>query len=76
MRLQIEDRNHGKIVVIDIEKRVFEVADNTVTASEEAIALALELNADLLLIDERRDRAEVARLAFCVGYYEVSCQEG
>ena len=34
VRPQVEEGNHGKIVAIDIETEAFEVADDTITASE------------------------------------------
>ena len=34
VRPQVEEGNHGKIVAIDIETGAFEVADDTITASE------------------------------------------
>jgi hypothetical protein len=34
IRSQVEEGNHGKIVAIDIETGVFEVADGIVTASD------------------------------------------
>ena len=34
VRPQIEEGNQGKIVAIDIETEAFEVADDTITASE------------------------------------------
>jgi hypothetical protein len=38
VRQLVEENNHGKIVAIDIESGVFEVADDIVTASEQLLA--------------------------------------
>jgi hypothetical protein len=38
VRQQIEEGNHGKIVAIDIETGVFEVADELLTASKQLLA--------------------------------------
>jgi hypothetical protein len=37
VRQQVEEGNHGRIVAIDIETGVFEVADDVVTASEQLL---------------------------------------
>jgi hypothetical protein len=34
VRAQVEEGNHGKIVAIDIETGAFEVADDTITATD------------------------------------------
>jgi hypothetical protein len=34
VRQQVEEGNHGKIVAIDIETGTFELADDTITASD------------------------------------------
>jgi hypothetical protein len=34
VRQQVEEGNHGKIVAIDIETGAFELADDTITASD------------------------------------------
>ena len=34
IRSQVEEGNHGKIVAIDIETGVFEVADDTIAATD------------------------------------------
>jgi peptide subunit release factor RF-3 len=34
VRSQVEEGNHGKIVAIDIETGTFEVADDTITATD------------------------------------------
>jgi peptide subunit release factor RF-3 len=34
IRSQVEEGNHGKIVAIDIETGAFEVADDTITATD------------------------------------------
>jgi hypothetical protein len=34
VRQQVEEGNHGKIVAIDIETKAFEVADNTIAATD------------------------------------------
>ncbi|WP_243146985.1 hypothetical protein [Scytonema sp. UIC 10036] len=34
VRQQVEEGNHGKIVAIDIESGAFEVADNTIAATD------------------------------------------
>jgi hypothetical protein len=38
VRQQVEEGNHGKIVAIDIETGVFEVADELLTASKQLLA--------------------------------------
>ena len=38
IRSQVEEGNHGKIVAIDIETGVFEVADDVVGASDRILA--------------------------------------
>ena len=38
IRSQVEEGNHGKIVAIDIESGVFEVADDVVGASDRILA--------------------------------------
>jgi hypothetical protein len=38
VRSQVEANNHGKIVAIDIETGVFEVADELLTASKQLLA--------------------------------------
>ena len=38
VRSQIEEGNHGKIVAIDIETGAFEVAKDSLTASEQLLA--------------------------------------
>jgi hypothetical protein len=35
VRQQVEERNHGKIVAIDIETGAFELADDTMTATRQ-----------------------------------------
>jgi hypothetical protein len=37
VRLQVKQGNHGKIVVIDIETGAFELADNTIAASDQLL---------------------------------------
>lgn len=37
VRAQVEEGNHGKIVAIDIETGIFEVADDIVTASDQLL---------------------------------------
>lgn len=38
IRSQVETGNHGKIVALDIDSGAFEVAEDTVTASERLLA--------------------------------------
>ncbi len=37
MRPQVEEGNHGKIVAIDIETGTFELANDTITASDQLL---------------------------------------
>jgi hypothetical protein len=37
IRSQVEEGNHGKIVAIDIDTGAFELADNTITASDQLL---------------------------------------
>ena len=37
VRPQVEEGNHGKIVAIDIETGAFELADDTITASDQLL---------------------------------------
>ena len=38
VRSQIEEGNHGKIVAIDIETKAFELAKDSLTASDQLLA--------------------------------------
>ncbi len=53
IRSQVEEGNHGKIVAIDIETGVFEVADSIVTASEHLLAKSLMPRLGLSALDIR-----------------------